>query len=326
MKNKIYLFGIILVILFTMGAIFKIQHWPGASVILVFSLGLFSLVFTPFAIISCYRAEKKYAFVYTAGLISVSFNFIGAMFKLMHWPGAGILLTIAIILPFVLFLPTYLIYLGKVKEKNIRNLVSVLFVLAYIASMDALLALNVSKNVIDDSVLVNDNYTSLTAYYENSIKDKLANVGSLHREDADVIEKKTEKLIREITELKKELIIEVNDGIEEGFDNIDIRDVKLKEDRSISSILMINMEKATLLKQSINEYRRFLNQITQDDKSALINKYLSTDDIEWEGNIYSWEEVHFNGTMLVWALNNLTSIELNIRMAEAEAVELMLYS
>ena len=59
---------------------------------------------------------------------------------------------------------------------------------------------------------------------------------------------------------------------------------------------------------------------------AFIDKYLSTEDFEWEGNVYSWEEIHFEGAMLVWAINHLTSLEFRVRMVEAEIAEEMALS
>ena len=44
-------------------------------------------------------------FVYTAAFISFIIDFIGMAFKILHWPGAAILLIIGIPLPFILFLP-----------------------------------------------------------------------------------------------------------------------------------------------------------------------------------------------------------------------------
>jgi hypothetical protein len=324
MKNKIYLLGIILVILFALGAIFKIQHWPGAGVALVLSLSLFSFVFTPLAIINSYKAEKKHAFVYVAGAITIIFNFTGAMFKIMHWPGASILLTIAIVIPFVLFLPAYLIYLNMSGEKQLKNLISVLFLLAYLGAMNAILALNVSKVVLDDSTLINDHYSLLSAYYEQSANSDLNNADSSQLNELNVLSEKTDKLISQIADLKKEMAIAAAGDNEEDIkwaEEMNIWHVYRKDNRDIPGTIMANEGGTAELKLSINEYKRFLLEFADSENAELINKYINTDDIEWEGNFYSWEEVHFRGTMLIWALNHLTSMEFHVRMVEAELVE-----
>jgi hypothetical protein len=324
MKNKLYLLGIILVILFALGAIFKINHWPGASIALVLSLSLFSFVFTPLALINCYKTEKKHAFVYLAGAITIIFNFVGAMFKINHWPGASILLTIAIVIPFVLFLPAYLVYLNKSGEKQLKNLISVLFLLAYIGAMNAILALNVSKVVLNDSTLINDHYSLLSAYYEQSSKSDLSNADSSQLKELNILLDNTDKLISQIADLKKEMALVAAGNNEEDIkraEEMNIWYVYRKDNMHIPGTILVNEGKATDLKSSINEYKKFLLEFSDGENAELVNKYINTDDIEWEGNYYSWEEIHFSGTMLIWALNHLTSVEFHVRMVENEIIE-----
>lgn len=329
MKNKIYIFGIVLLILFTIGAIFKINHWPGAGIMISVSLILFSVAFCPIALVSAYRAEKNHAFVYIIGGITITINFVGALFKIMHWPGAGIMLTIAIIIPFILFLPAYMIYQGKKGVRNIKNLIIVLFLLVYISAMDALMALNVSKAIIDDALKVNDHYALLSAYYQGSIKDHLSDLDSADLTRGKMLAEETDHLVMEINQLKEALVIAVSKDNDEAVSKesgIDFKQVRGKDNRSVSSHVMIGENRALDLKQSINEYKHFLNEITENQQVAFIDKYLDTDDFEWEGDVYSWEKIHFEGAMLVWAINHLTSLEFRVRMVEAEIAEEMALS
>jgi hypothetical protein len=48
---------------------------------------------------------KKVVFI--SGAISVSIIAIGALFKVQHWPGAGPLLLVGVILFALLFIPTF---------------------------------------------------------------------------------------------------------------------------------------------------------------------------------------------------------------------------
>jgi len=329
MKNKIYIFGIVLLILFTIGAIFKINHLAGAAIAISVSLILFSLVFCPMALVSAYRAEGKHAFIYVIGGITIAINFIAALFKIMHWRGAGIMLTIGIIIPFILFLPAYLVYQGKTGARNIRNLILVLFLLVYIAAMDAMMALNVSKAIINDTMLVNDHYALLTAYYQGSTQDYLSDLDSADMAKGRKLAEKTDHLVTEINRVKEALVLEVSKDNEEAVNTesgIDIYRVKGKDNRNVSTQVMIVGNKALELKQSIDEYKEFLNEITDNQQIAFIDKYLNTDDLDWEGNKYTWEEIHFEGAILVWAINHLTSLEFRVRMVEDEIAEEMAHS
>ena len=139
----------------------------------------------------------------------------------------------------------------------------------------------------------------------------------------------SDHLVKEIKQLKEALVIAVsedNDELVSKESGIDFYQVKGKDNRSVSSYVMIGENRALGLKQSINEYKDFLNEITENQQLAFIDKYLDTDDFEWEGNVYSWEKIHFEGAMLVWAINHLTSMEFRVRMVEAEIAEEMALS
>jgi hypothetical protein len=80
------------------------------------------------------------------------------LFKMMHWPGAGIALLIALPFPYVVFLPVFLAVTSKDKNFSIHNTVAVLFLLAGTSISAALLALNVSKERLGDSMLLSLSY------------------------------------------------------------------------------------------------------------------------------------------------------------------------
>jgi hypothetical protein len=139
MKKIIYISGIISAIILTVGASFKIQHWPGAGVLLTISITFFALFFIPAALLNNYQHEKKNAYLYISIFVTLLFSFAAALFKVQHWPGAGILVVIALIVPFIIFLPAYITYYNKLTNKDITSFIAVLFLLVFVAVMDALL-------------------------------------------------------------------------------------------------------------------------------------------------------------------------------------------
>jgi hypothetical protein len=139
MKKLIYISGIIAAIVLTIGTSFKIQHWPGAGILLTISISFFTLFFIPAALLNNYQHEKKNAYLYISIFLTLLFSFAAALFKIQHWPGAGIMVIIALISPFVIFLPAYIVYYNKLANKEIINFIAVLFLLVFVAVMDALL-------------------------------------------------------------------------------------------------------------------------------------------------------------------------------------------
>jgi hypothetical protein len=76
----------------------------------------------------------------------------------MHWPFANTILTIALIFPYVVFLPVFLVTTSKDKNFNIYNTVFVLLLLATNSVLSALLSLNVSAERIRDSYNLSRQY------------------------------------------------------------------------------------------------------------------------------------------------------------------------
>lgn len=58
MKLAIHIIGALSSMLFIVGILFKLQHWPGAGVLLTFGLGIFAIVFIPLYTIYHYRKSE----------------------------------------------------------------------------------------------------------------------------------------------------------------------------------------------------------------------------------------------------------------------------
>lgn len=139
MNKIIYISGIVSAVLITLGSTFKIQHWPGAGVLLSISITFFALFFIPAALLNNFKHEKKNAYLYISIFITLLINFAAALFKIMHWPGAGILVMVGLIAPFLIFLPAYIVYYNRLPDKDITRFIAILFLLVFVAVMDALM-------------------------------------------------------------------------------------------------------------------------------------------------------------------------------------------
>jgi len=147
------------------GAIFKVNHWPAAGILLVAGTMILVFIFLPAALINSYKAEgnKQNKFLYIVTYITCLVVFTAMLFKIMHWPYAGLGLVIALPFPYVVFLPVFLVVTSKNKNFNIYNTVFVLLLLALNSVFSALLALNVSKETITDSYKLSKNYCMVEA-------------------------------------------------------------------------------------------------------------------------------------------------------------------
>jgi hypothetical protein len=166
MKQKIYILGVITTIIISTGAILKVNHWPGAAILLVTGTLILVLLFLPAALINNYKAEgsSQNKLLYIVTFITCFVVFTAMLYKIMHWPYAGIGLLIAIPFPYIVFLPVFLKVTSKNKNFNIYNTVFVLLLLALNSVFSALLALNVSRETVVDSYNISRNYCKAEAF------------------------------------------------------------------------------------------------------------------------------------------------------------------
>ncbi|MFL5765208.1 MAG: GldL-related protein [Bacteroidia bacterium] len=109
-KNRTALIGAISASVINLGINFKFMHWPGAGVMLVLGLTTFALVFIPLLLGKKFRAgiSERKLLMNSLGASGVTLFALGILFKIMHWPGASLMLIASV--P-VLFLGYFLMYM-----------------------------------------------------------------------------------------------------------------------------------------------------------------------------------------------------------------------
>jgi hypothetical protein len=181
MKQKIYILGVVTAMIISTGIILKVNHWPTAGILITAGTLILVLLFLPAALINNYKAEGKSQnrLLYIVTWITCFVVFIAMLFKIQHWPHAGVGLIIALPFPYIVFLPVFLTVTSKNKNFNIYNTVFVLLLLALNSVFSALLALNVSKDTIVDSYNISRDYCkaeAAMAYLPVNVNESAVNV------------------------------------------------------------------------------------------------------------------------------------------------------
>lgn len=111
MKKFTYIFGISSALLTILGAIFKKMHWPGASILVTVGIVLIVLVFLPLYFITNQKeqTEHKNPIYAIVGYLTIALLLAGALFKLMHWPGSGLVLQLGTGFLVIGFIPLYVV-------------------------------------------------------------------------------------------------------------------------------------------------------------------------------------------------------------------------
>jgi len=172
MKKFMYVLGTIAPSLLIVGAIFKLQHWPGASILIVLGSFLLAAVYLPvFAMVSMRdtrkREKKVNKTLYIVGVITGFIFITGVLFKIMHWPGANVALLSSVILTVAVFIPILVTHSLKDKENQVQNFSILIFVLSFMAVNIMVFALKVSKNVLH-SMVVSTKVNMMTSSTLNS--------------------------------------------------------------------------------------------------------------------------------------------------------------
>lgn len=343
MKKFIHIFGIVIINIFVFGALFKVQHWPGAGVLITMGLGIFSLVFLPLAFYQSYKGKGgKYKSLYISGLICAAITFIGAMFKIQHWPGAGYFLLVGIPLPFLYFLPLYVYHHNKSKVKSTLNFLGVMFMMVYIALFTSILALNVSYDVLfalssssEDISKTSELFKAKnTILYEDLQKaDKNQNKEKIHQ-----LKSKTEDICTLINNIKTELIKTIDGEDSQAItpnQTFNLKEVMAKNESGKTTLIMRGVDGLTgrgvYLRKELSAYRDYLQTLVENDtlKAGIIGELLTTSDIEdaryGEMETFKWEDDFFPyGTFMISILGNLDCIALDIKLAEGEVLDYLM--
>jgi len=75
------------------GGMFKILHWPGANIIITLTLCSLAIIYFPLGFYFLGNAAVRTTAIITGMFLSCIP--LGILFKIMHWPGASIMLVIA---------------------------------------------------------------------------------------------------------------------------------------------------------------------------------------------------------------------------------------
>jgi hypothetical protein len=318
--------GLISSVIFLLGILFKVMHWPGAGIALSVGLLMLGIIFLPsliFAKISDDKGEGKRA-AYLVGLFAGLFYIAGFLFKIMHWPGAGLIILVGLILFAVIFIPLFAV----VHYKN-ESHVSGHFIFVIVASMMAVLflsfmALTVSKDVLSEYATVEkqtDDVLDDLEVKNNVFVRELMNT-SVGDGIVSSVHQKTEEIVSWIDDLKKELVIatEPENKAAIAGGEIDCSNIIRKDATKIPIDILIFQGKASQLAEKIKEYKGYLLSESDDANLALkLDMLLDISDVRVADDYeIPWENATFEHRTFVSNLNTLTIIQIELRLAEKE--------
>lgn len=322
MKRAIFILGILATIILSVVALFKLFHWPGAGVMIVAGIFILVLVFLPLALLDNFRNEgtRKTRWLYIVTFITCLVVFGGVLFKIMHWPGSGIVILFAIPFPFVIFLPVYLWTTGRLENYDIHKTVFVLFLVAYVSVISALLALNVSRDFLNETLSVGTTFR----HWSTALSQGTETSGN-SSDQVKQLEQSAGGILMTIGECREKIRV-VTGTTEEEMMNKGLYGVQKKDSRIVSSKALLaggDFSLASKLEGQIESYIREISLLPGSSGLVTLARELFSMQ-EKEGDGPSWGERMFADHFLSWTLTDLEETATNVRIIQNEAERMLL--
>jgi hypothetical protein len=179
----IYLTGMIAGMFAILGTLFKVQHWPGASIMLTLGLAGLALVFLPlFARYRIRESKKKNEPInkglWIGGIAAGMLVIIGMLFKIMHWPGASIAFLVSWSLVAVVFLPLLVLNQLKQSENRINSFFGILLVAVTAAIFIMALMRSTPEYYSFGYVVMENSAVGQANYYQEQSRHESAATGT----------------------------------------------------------------------------------------------------------------------------------------------------
>lgn len=200
--------------------------------------------------------------------------------------------------------------------------------------LTAMLALNVSADVLNTFVKVQYGLTSSIANFQQNNADVYTDIEmayNLNRKKMAPVKNKADKLrvaakelVDYIEELKYRLVV-LADGEEEA----DVMNIQSKDNLDIGGQVMLLEGKGAELREKMAAYRELvLGYVGKRDTvlQRVLSQSLATEDSKTEVGLKSWEASKFESVPLIGVVTLLTMLQTDVLRAESDIVNYLFYS
>lgn len=323
MKNFTYVFGLSSAVLTIVGSFFKSMHWPGAGILLTVGIVLITFVFLPLYFMTSYRElpEKKNPVYPIVGYITLAMLLLGSLFKIMHWPGAGIVLLTGSGFLIVGFVPLYVVNAFQRGGKGRVNLPYIIMLLVGVALVMLYSNIRMTRYAIDayveGSVSNEASVAEIMSVNEKLIENKLDSAQQSIRMDVRMIHAMASNLQVMIAEMKEGLIAYVDQA------GVPIPEVKDKDNRWAGREAIVEHGNGRAFALEAKKYREALFNLVKDP----VAQSQIEDHLKFTGLVSSHEynESHVVNDPMVKNYYKLTDASKGIALAEYVAISYLMH-
>jgi len=326
-KKTEQILGIIAAFLFALGTFFKFMHWPASGIMHGISVLIFNLGYLPLQLLREFRKdntllERTYLLF---RFFTIFVVLLGVMFKIQHWPGAGVMLFLATyLIPLFILFYFYMRIKGKGRIPFEWNDL-ILAILAYVIHI-YISKSTVSPGVVDGYVILEEEYSKLNTGLRtsnnliySSLDSATASGNQELLESINILRNISHELQLKIDTLKSGFISSFySNPLHEAFDLISANRSLLASSRE-STIFFLDTSRGTELKSALAEYLNEIERISRKHNlpASLVATGFELEDITdpW-GNTHTWEEHLFRHAPIASVLTSLSWIEQIVLLTE----------
>jgi len=327
MDKATRIIGYIGLIPLLIGSLFKIQHWPGAGLLIVLSVSLLVVAFMPMYIV--HRIIKRTS---TLGMIegimlgvTGMFVLLGMLFKIQHWPGGGVMMIVGnTMLAFTLGI----MIVRAIEAKEYKQSWSMLGFMFAVALVFFGWSLNWSRDFL---VSIQHNDALIQRNEDAMMQSNAALRSLLDRNDSLQAEWKE---VSQQSEAMQDYIQDIQNLIITGClgqspsieSYASASDVWAQDNYDIPTQILIGYDPASpiedeysaySLRVKLTEYASTMKGLTTDlETQTMIDSLYSFQDHTSNGMVYSWEVMHFYHASFASVMQTLNTLQLGVAMTE----------
>ncbi|NQV52075.1 MAG: hypothetical protein HQ500_02780 [Flavobacteriales bacterium] len=324
MKKTAFSFGLTSTFLLLAGTIFKLLHLPGAAVMLVLGAGVLALIYLPLLLWHKLKESPSDEYLlHISGFVGLTLTTVGVLFKIMHWPGAAVMLLGGISALAVAYVPVYFFKKYKTSANKSITLSSGLVAMTCLILVFGMMSFNRSENF--------NRGLSLVGAELDASATRAANNAALYAKlqkspESEAVKSAVSTAINRVEGLRLHLIAET-EGISldearavETYsltkqDNYDIPTHILfgdQEERSANALLGV-------LEEFQGEMLQAYDPVIRDEMEAILPFDFNMM-YEFRGNEMDWVTYHFYHIPLSSVISQLSKMQLDIRNAETQVL------
>ncbi|PCJ27229.1 MAG: hypothetical protein COA97_04495 [Flavobacteriales bacterium] len=206
--------------------------------------------------------------------------------------------------------------------------------------LTALLALNVSKDILDAFVLINTSLENTVINYDEKNESLYSDFNIAKQFDANKVTPYWNKaqdaklfsieLVDYIKEIKTKLLQETESISKEQADTLQLQFVEAKDNYDVPTNIMIGQTEdgskglARKLKNKLLEYKKLMLGLFNKQQRQELNIDLKTDEVVTSSGVENWEMGNFYHTPLAATITILSKIQTDVKKVEYDVVSNLL--